>query len=147
MSPERRKGTLSWWALVIVATAMVGVLGYQQRQTHRLAHRANTEALVNHRLLIEFEAFRAERAKQTTETDLKLCQAINTITRRDRATFVASNKGTIGFLRLLGVPESTIAKIAVASKASQAKELARRPLVQCAKLPSADPPKLPKGSP
>ncbi len=148
--PEGRRArnvTLSWWTLVIVAVIAIGLVTWDQNKTRGVAARADRVGRTNARLLREFEAFRAARSRQTTAADLKLCRAINTITKRDRATFLASGRGTADLLRIVGVPEAKIAEVVAAQKANRVKELARRPLVQCEHLPTSGtataPPKLP----
>lgn len=107
-------------------------------RTHELAKRADRLARENSALLSEFEKFRHVRSQQTKLTDIKLCEAINTITQRDRETFIQSSRNTGKILKLLGLSPAQLKAIAAASKASNARELRRRPLVKCGQLPTGN---------
>jgi hypothetical protein len=122
--------------LILLVPALVGfgLLGWQVDKTRTLAKQNET-------LLAESAESRAVTAAKFRQTDVRICEAVNTITRRDRETFritkedEARIRGQYHEL-LPGLSEAQIDKLIAAAKANAAKEIERRPLLTCGKLPS-----------
>lgn len=114
-------------ALIALIPSLIGI------------HMVQRQADQNKARIVEIQMLRVEGSKAGRVAELKLCRAINTITRRDRATISASAKESLPILKRLGFTPAQITIYLQASRAQARREIRRRPLIEhgnCLKLPN-----------
>lgn len=149
-----RRGAALTYLFLIVAVAFLAFATEHAHKASRSAREAATTAkalsketraivvknreltLQNQAAIAYIDQFRRQQEYETARADVRLCQAINLITKRDRATIVNGPKLTPLLLNLLGIPPDVIAKYVGAQQKAAIREVFKRPFVKCKRLPS-----------
>lgn len=116
-------------AFLLVTAAFVTATIIATRASDR-ANRAVAKVAEQRRVTVR--RFRA--------TDVEICRAVNRITQRDRQTITSGPSTLRAELRILRVDDKIAARLVVQQEQQVARELARRPLLNCSALPSLRPP-------
>lgn len=124
---------LGAWVILIVAVAIA--FWKSTEATQAVARATKT----NHGLIVQIQTLREESAKASRSSDIRLCRAINSITRRDLKSIISSAEGSVPLLKKLGFTPQQLSDYLQAAKANERLEIKRRPLIKhghCSELPN-----------